>query len=291
MVWTTTSALVSIVETASGLAIQTNRGVDIPAYCNGLIDIALTRLPPPDRSHPNEKSYQGRVEEYVQLLGIARKILQILARHPRINDNASLTTMHLDLHLHNIFVDPDDATIITAFIDWQGTGIEPAFEHAGMVLDLKTTQLHFPGKRDSEGDSHLVLERAYDALVKVYVPRLGAVRNIDDDLLRLFRYCHRTWVDGITVLRDELINLSTRVPPSTRTERELSRTITDYKGWLDTERALGRDTRKPHKCVHDFVRSYLSTGFGYDDPRIGSHLAVRQANNDPQEPALKIWFT
>ncbi|TIA02595.1 hypothetical protein D6C81_10702, partial [Aureobasidium pullulans] len=147
--------------------------VDIPAYCNGLIDIALTRLPPPNRSHPNEKSYQGRVEEYVQLLGIARKILQILARHPRINDNASLTMMHLDLHLHNIFVDPDDATIITAFIDWQGTGIEPAFEHAGMVLDLKTTQLHFPGKRDSEGDSHLVLERAYDALVKVYVPRLG----------------------------------------------------------------------------------------------------------------------
>ena len=184
--------------------------IRIPAYCNGLIDIALTRLPPPDRSHPNEKSYQGRVEEYVQLLGIARKILQILARHPRINDNASLTMMHLDLHLHNIFVDPDDATIITAFIDWQGTGIEPAFEHAGMVLDLKTTQLHFPGKRDSEGDSHLVLERAYDALVKVYVPRLGAVRNIDDDLLRLFRYCHRTWVDGITVLRDELINLSTR---------------------------------------------------------------------------------
>ncbi|THV73997.1 hypothetical protein D6D29_09015 [Aureobasidium pullulans] len=184
--------------------------VDIPAYCDGLIDTALTRLPPPDRSHPNEKSYQGRVEEYVQLLGIARKILQILARHPRINDNASLTMMHLDLHLHNIFVDPDDATIITAFIDWQGTGIEPAFEHAGMVLDLKTTQLHFPGKRDSEGDSHLVLERAYDALVKVYVPRLGAVRNIDDDLLRLFRYCHRTWVDGITVLRDELINLSTR---------------------------------------------------------------------------------
>ncbi|THZ11758.1 hypothetical protein D6C89_10881 [Aureobasidium pullulans] len=63
------------------------------------------------------KKMRCRVEEYVQLLSIARKILQILVRHPRINDNASLTMMHLDLHLHNIFVDPNDATIITAFID------------------------------------------------------------------------------------------------------------------------------------------------------------------------------
>jgi Ser/Thr protein kinase RdoA (MazF antagonist) len=185
-------------------------GDDLPAYCSGLIDTALTRLPPPDRSHPNGKPYQGHVEEHVQLLSIARQILQILARDPRINGNASLTIMHLDLHLHNIFVDPDDPTTMTAFIDWQGTSIEPAFEHAGMVLDLETTHLHFPGKRNSEGDSHRVLERAYDAFVRAYIPRLAAVRTIDDDLLRLFRYCHRTWVDGITVLRDELINLSTR---------------------------------------------------------------------------------
>jgi Ser/Thr protein kinase RdoA (MazF antagonist) len=184
-------------------------GDDLPAYCSGLIDTALTRLPPPDRSHPNEKPYQGRVEEHVQLLGIARQISQILARDPRIIGNASPTIMHPDLHLHNIFVDPDDPTTTTAFIDWQGTSIEPAFEHAGMVLDLETTQLHFPGKRNSEGDSHRVLERAYDAFVRAYIPRLAAVRTIDDDLLRLFRYCHRTWVDGITVLRDELINLST----------------------------------------------------------------------------------
>jgi hypothetical protein len=79
-----------------------------------------------------------------------------------------------------------------------------------MVLDLETTQLHFPGKRNSEGDSHRVLERAYGAFVRAYIPRLAAVRTIDHELLRLFRYCHRTWVDGITVLRDELINLSTR---------------------------------------------------------------------------------
>jgi hypothetical protein len=184
-------------------------GVGIPVYCNSLIDTALTRLPPPDRSHPNEKPYQGRVEEYVQLLGIARKILQISARDPRINGNASLTMMHPDLHLHNMFVDPDDATTMSAFIDWQGTSIEPASEHAGMVLYIETAKLRFPRTRNCEGDSHLVLERAYDALVKVHVPRLTAVRNIDDDLLKLFRYCYRTWVDGITVLKDELINLST----------------------------------------------------------------------------------
>ncbi|KAH0175667.1 hypothetical protein KCU67_g45, partial [Aureobasidium melanogenum] len=102
----------------------------------GLIDTALTRLPPPDRSHPNGKPYQGYVEGHVQLLGIARQILQILARDPRINGNASPTIMHPDLHLHNIFVDPDDPTTMTAFIDWQGTSIEPAFEHAGMNASM-----------------------------------------------------------------------------------------------------------------------------------------------------------
>jgi hypothetical protein len=182
--------------------------------------------------------------------------------------------MHPDLHLHNIFVDPDDPTTITAFIDWQGTSIEPAFEHAGMVLDLETTQLHFPGKRNSEGDSHRVLERAYDAFVRAYIPRLAAVRTIDDDLLRLFRYCHRTWVDGITVLRDELINLSTRweefglpspcpyTPPSGRALQdhekdhqlflqalELKESLTDQlqttkDGWIQSE--LWDETQENH---------------------------------------------
>ena len=35
-------------------------------------------------------------------------------------------------------------------------------------------------------------------------------RTLDDDLLRPFRYCHRTWKDGAVAFRHELIELSRR---------------------------------------------------------------------------------
>jgi hypothetical protein len=92
--------------------------------------------------------------------------------------------------------------------------------------------------------------------------------------LRLFRYCHRTWVDGITVFRDELINLSTRweefglpspcpyTPPSGRALQdhekdhqlflqalELKESLTDQlqttkDGWIQSE--LWDETQENH---------------------------------------------
>ena len=42
------------------------------------------------------------------------------------------------------------------------------------------------------------------------IPKLHAVKALDKDLLRPFRYCHRTWRDGAPILRGELIAISKR---------------------------------------------------------------------------------
>lgn len=52
--------------------------------------------------------------------------------------------------------------------------------------------------------------KAFEACIKGLAPRLEPARALDENFLRLFRYCHRTWKDGITALQEELIVLSRR---------------------------------------------------------------------------------
>lgn len=52
--------------------------------------------------------------------------------------------------------------------------------------------------------------KAFNACLICLVPRLFAARALDDDLLRPFRYCHRTWRDGAAVFKRELIEISSR---------------------------------------------------------------------------------
>lgn len=51
---------------------------------------------------------------------------------------------------------------------------------------------------------------AFEACLQGLVPRLSAARALDDNLLRPFRYCHRTWKDGAVAFRQELIETSRR---------------------------------------------------------------------------------
>ncbi|KAJ9624455.1 hypothetical protein H2203_005190 [Taxawa tesnikishii (nom. ined.)] len=198
----------------------------------------LARIPPDDTARANGKSFQGSPKEHIELLHHAQQVLQKLAADARIKDNASPIMLHPDLHMQNIFVNPDDPTDITALIDWQATSIEPAFEHAAIGLDLDTGLL----QSEECKDRRPYLEQAYDAFIKAYVPLLANVRSLDDDLLRLFRYCHRSWADGITVLQDELINisrhweqlgLSGRCPYIPPTGKKLDEHIKNHQAFLD----------------------------------------------------------
>lgn len=53
-------------------------------------------------------------------------------------------------------------------------------------------------------------ELSFDACLHGLVPRLSAARRLDNNLLRPFRYCHRTWRNSAVAFRQELIEISNR---------------------------------------------------------------------------------
>jgi hypothetical protein len=55
-----------------------------------------------------------------------------------------------------------------------------------------------------------IYNQAFDAGMKGLVPKLFAAMALDDELLRPFRYCHRTWTDGAAAYRDDLARISER---------------------------------------------------------------------------------
>ena len=139
-----------------------------------------------------------------------RDVIQKLSEDLRIRKAAAPTLHHADLHKRNIYVAEGDPTIVTAFIDWQSSSIEPAFEYAGEVPDFAAPQTH-PSLESQSADINAELCRqAYEACLQALVPRLSAAKALDDDLLRPFRYCHRTWRDGAVAFRQELIDISNR---------------------------------------------------------------------------------
>ncbi|EQL31887.1 hypothetical protein BDFG_05791 [Blastomyces dermatitidis ATCC 26199] len=183
-----------------------NRGPwrDLLSYSSALIDVGLARLPPADDPVPHQQpSYQGAVSEHLELLGLGQALFPKLIQHPLIQSNAAPTLFHPDLHKRNIFVSEDDPTVVTGFIDWQSTCIEPAFYYADDVPDFAKP----PVDETSEGTEESLCSQAFEAGLGLLAPRLAAVRKIDEILLRPFRYCHRTWKDGVVPFTHELMQL------------------------------------------------------------------------------------
>ena len=144
------------------------------------------------------------------MLSIGRKVIERLAEEPRIQGCAVPTLFHADLHKRNLFVDNDDPTVITSFIDWQSTSIEPAFEHADETPDFAASGFDGSSENSNPGNNNELCRQAFDACLQGLVPKLSDARRIDDTLLRPFRYCHRTWQDGAVAFRQELIEVSSR---------------------------------------------------------------------------------
>ena len=135
-------------------------------------------------------------------------MIHALSKDPRIINAAAPTLYHPDLHKRNIFVSDDDPTIVTGFIDWQSSSIEPAFVYADEMPDFATSM---PPSEDEPADINAELCRqAFNVCLQCLVPKIWAARALDDDLLRPFRYCHRTWRDGAVAFRQELIEISNR---------------------------------------------------------------------------------
>ncbi|KAI4100052.1 MAG: hypothetical protein L6R37_005692 [Teloschistes peruensis] len=189
-------------------------GSDLAAYCDGLIDTGLSRLPPVNKALPEKPYFHGSIAAHTRLLSFGRDVIHKLSKDPRVMGTAAPTLYHADLHKRNIFVSDDDPTVITGLIDWQSSSIGPAFQYADKLPDFAAPNPDIP-KEDQPADQPTdiisdLCSQAFDACLEIYVPRLSAARALDENLLRPFRYCHRTWRDGAVVLRHELIGISTR---------------------------------------------------------------------------------
>ncbi|ELR03153.1 hypothetical protein GMDG_05982 [Pseudogymnoascus destructans 20631-21] len=188
-----------------------NRGPwdDLTAYCNGLIDAGVSRVPPVDSPLDQLPRYHGSVETHLRLLEFGRAVINNMSNDQRVRDTATPTLFHPDLHKRNIFVSDDDPTVITGIIDWQSASIEPAFWYADEVPDFATTLPHPSLENQLEPNSERCA-KAFEVCTQFYLPKLASPRAMDDALFRPFRYCYRTWKDGAVAFRHELIKTSER---------------------------------------------------------------------------------
>ncbi|KAL8943576.1 MAG: hypothetical protein Q9211_000930 [Gyalolechia sp. 1 TL-2023] len=193
-------------------SIKPNRGPwsNLAAYCDGLIDTGLSRLPPIDKTLPKSPYSYESVATHTRLLCFGRDVIHKLSEDPRVRETAAPTLYHADLHNRNIFVSNDDPTIVTALIDWQSSSIEPAFEYADETPDFAAPSLNLSLENQPADIKAELCRKAFDACLQGLVPRLSAGRALDENLLRPFRYCHRTWRDGAVAFRQELIEISGR---------------------------------------------------------------------------------
>jgi hypothetical protein len=165
-----------------------------------------------------------------------------------------------DFHKRNIYVSAGDPTVITGVIDWQSASIEPAFIYAneapdfaalpeesegkGNIFENGQDEHKTPGQKEREWRDASICYQTYDVCMKGLAPKLRPARLLDPTLFRVFQYCHTTWRDSATALRQELIELSVRWTelglqgscPFSPTEEELKKHARDYEDFETVQR-------------------------------------------------------
>ena len=180
-------------------------GSDLAAYCDGLIDTGISRIPFADPPQ-NRPRYHGSTGTHLSLLESGRAVLKRMSQDLRIRGVAIPVLFHPDLHKRNIFVSDEDPSIITGSIDWRSSSIEPAFWYTDEVPDFARPATQHTDK--DQVDLNEPFAKAFDVCTRYLVPKISEPRLMDEALFRPFRYCHRIWKDGATALRHELIETS-----------------------------------------------------------------------------------
>lgn len=182
---------------------QLDLGDDLASYCDGLVDVGVSRIPPVNVAPQNLHRYHGSVPMHLHLLEFGRTVLNSMPKDHRIQSAATPTLFHPDLHKRNIFVSDDDPTVITSIIDWQSASIEPAFWYADEVPDFAITSPH-PSFENQLKPNSKQCAKAFEICTQFHLPKLASPRAMDEALFRPFRYCYRTWKDGAVAFRHDL---------------------------------------------------------------------------------------
>jgi hypothetical protein len=97
------------------------------------------------RSQLHNFSDSQSVNEYVDLLEKAAKILPVLSCDSRVIESSVPVLWHTDLHLGNIFVSGDDPTNIEGIVDWQSSCVAPLFIQAHFPVFVEPPKGYNPG--------------------------------------------------------------------------------------------------------------------------------------------------
>ncbi|PLB43702.1 hypothetical protein P170DRAFT_450894 [Aspergillus steynii IBT 23096] len=232
---------------------------NFPIYCLGLIEAGFSRLPKQDAGNFDSLPHQGSVEDHIRLLKISQEVMQKLISDKRIQDAATPALLHPDFHKRNIYVSPEDPTTITGIIDWQSASIEPAFIYANetpdfaalpdpdleeILLENDSEDHKPPTPQSKELKDASICHQTYDVCMKGLTLRLRPARLLDPTLFRVFQYCHTSWRDNATALRQELVELSARWTemglqgscPASLKEEELKKHAQDYEDFETVQR-------------------------------------------------------
>ncbi|KAF2221656.1 kinase-like domain-containing protein [Elsinoe ampelina] len=169
-----------------------NRGPwkDMCGFSDSLVDVGIARIPT-GLSSELRRPYQGRTGEHAKLLAIGRSILRQLSSSSIIQKASTPLLYHPDLHTRNIFVSEHDPTVVTDIIDWQGASVEPAFWYADEIPDFATS-------------NDEICAQTFAVCSSFLLPKLALPKQMNENLFRPYRYCYRTWKDGIPAFRHEL---------------------------------------------------------------------------------------
>jgi hypothetical protein len=84
--------------------------------------------------------YRGTFEQQSQLLEVTTAVMKLLDSNELLKKASQPTLWHTDLHMGNIFVNPDECSKIVSLIDFQSTSVLPAFLQAQWPIFLRPPQ-------------------------------------------------------------------------------------------------------------------------------------------------------
>ena len=234
-------------------------GRGLSAYTSSLINAGLSRLPldpsMAKRDRRAARPFQGSVVKHRELLKVAQDLFHVVINSPVMQKTSTPTLLHPDLHMSNIFVDPTDPTKITGIIDWQGTSINPVSMTLLPMLNFAIPRQYISQYDERETEGKATPKQYWYATLDVCLQankRLALRRDIDDDLLRPFHFCYRTWKDGLPAAAREMNVLLDRWnelklpgdPPCDADTRDRLRGFeSDFVAYTDAEKLrLGLET-------------------------------------------------
>jgi hypothetical protein len=209
-------------------------GADIHSYIKAVVDCEIKWIQSYANS-PNAQNQLGARHSAVQHISLLKKWLSLSPAVLPAPEYCTPTLSHPDLHAANIFVNDDDSMSVTAIIDWQGAAIRPLFEtvvpkfinidtknlkYAQLpagdlqqpVLPDNFDELDVAQKLNARAEvRHVASNHLFLRLVCQLRPVLYAAFRLHqmEDLRRAIYYSSHSWSDGLPLLEQCLLSLTT----------------------------------------------------------------------------------